>query len=96
MNVYTLQFKARCPVDGTVIDYDWTIYTAHVYMAEELRRVADSLGEGLHENMADALFDRFGGRQRLKATHAGDVHIETRRPAFVHWARPGHFESEVA
>lgn len=88
MNIYSLTFKAKCPVDGSEITYDWMVHTEHVYMAEELRRIADGIGEGLHESIADALFDRFGGQQRLKATHAGDVHIETRRPAFMHWARP--------
>jgi hypothetical protein len=88
MNVYSLKFQARCPVDGATIDYEWTVYTEHVYMAEELRRIADGLGEGLHEKIADDLHDRFGGQQRLRATHAGAVLIETRRPAFMHWARP--------
>lgn len=87
MNIYTLKFKAKCPVDGALIDYDWKLHTSYVFMAEELRRIADGIGEGLHEKIADDLHDRFGGQQRLVAVHAGDVHIETIRPAFVHWAR---------
>lgn len=95
MNIYSLTFKAKCPVDGSEITYDWTVHTEHVYMAEELRRIADGIGEGLHERIADALHDRFGGQQTLEATHAGGVHIKTLRPEFVHWARPAPVTQET-
>jgi len=88
VNVYSQKFTARCPVDGSIVDYSWTLHTCNTYMAEELRRIADGFAEGLHERIADALHGRFGGQQTLEATHAGDVHIKTLRPEFVHWARP--------
>lgn len=88
MNVYRLNFKARCPVDGAEIEYAWMLQTGYSVMAEELRRIADGFGTELHERIADALYDRFGGQQTLKAVHAGAVSIETLRPDIAHWQRP--------
>lgn len=80
-NTYVTEFKARCPVDQSLIDYRWTLVLDYVVMAEELRRIADGIGTGLHEEIANQLFDRFGGVQRLRATHAGGVEITTNRCA---------------
>jgi hypothetical protein len=88
MNTYKLKFKAKCPNDGTLVEYDWALHTCYTYMTEELRRVADSFVEGYQERIADELHERFGGQQVITAVHAGDVRVETRRPEFVHWARP--------
>jgi len=88
MNTYKLRFRARCPNDGSLVEYEWVLHTGYTFMTEELRRVAASFSEGYHERIADQLHERFGGQQVITATHAGDVVVETRRPEFVHWARP--------
>lgn len=96
MNTYKLKFQAKCPVDGSVIEYDWSLHAGFTVMAEELRRIADGIGEGLHEKIADELFDRFGGSQSLRAVHAGGVTIKTTRPHLAHWRRFQGFDEAAA
>lgn len=96
MNIYRLKFTAKCPNDGSTVEYDWTLYTCYTFMTEELRRIADGFGEGYHERIADQLYERFSGQQKITAIHAGDVQVETRRPEFVHWARPGSLARDPA
>ena len=86
MNIYTTQFFAACPVNGARITYTLTICTGLVIKAEDITGFVDSIGQGLHEDIADSLLDRFGGSQRLKAEHHG-VHIETIRPHIAQWSR---------
>lgn len=86
MNIYTTEFFARCPVNGARITYTLTIRTAVVIKAEDITKFVDNICEGLHEDIADSLLDRFGGLQRLKAEHHG-VYIETIRPHVAHWGR---------
>lgn len=86
MNIYTTEFFAKCPVNGARITYSLTIHTGIVIKAEDITDFIDGIGEGLHEDIADSLLDRFGGSQRLKADHHG-VHIETIRPHMAHWGR---------
>ena len=86
MNIYTTGFFAKCPVNGARITYSLTIHTGIVIKAEDITDFIDGIGEGLHEDIADSLLDRFGGSQRLKADHHG-VHIETIRPHMAHWGR---------
>lgn len=85
MNIYTIHFSARCPVNGRGIRYTLEIQTGAALMAEELRAHVDAIGEGLHEDIADQLCAKFGGSQRLEAEHHG-VHIKTIRPHLAHWA----------
>ena len=86
MNTYTIQFHAKCPVNGARITYTLTIHTGTVIAAEEITGFVDDIGQGLHEEIADGLLDRFGGSQRLTAEHHG-VHIETIRPHMAHWQK---------
>ena len=87
MNIYTVHFSARCPLNGKGIKYTLEVYTGAVLMAEDLRGHVDAIGEGLHEDIADALLAKFGGSQRLEAEHHG-VHIRTIRPHLAHWQKP--------
>lgn len=87
MNVYRLQFQTWCPVDGTVIDYDWTIQSTEPLLSAVLRDSVKRLPGGVHEEIADALFAVFRGKQCLKAMHVGEVLVETVRGAAE--SRPG-------
>lgn len=87
MNIYTIDFSARCPVNKLGIKYTLEIQTGAVLMAEDLRAHVDGIGQGLHEAIADQLCERFGGSQRLEAEHHG-VHIKTIRPHLAHWSKP--------
>lgn len=80
MNIYRRQFVATCPNNGEAIIYDLTIqvpidrmiHVEHIVTATKLIR------QGFHEQIADELHRRFGGRQALRAHHHG-VDIETIR-----------------
>jgi hypothetical protein len=85
LNIYTVHFSARCPVNGLYILYTLAIHTGEVLMVEDIRAHLDGIGEGLHEHIADQLCAKFGGSQRLVADHHG-VHIQTIRPHLAHWA----------
>ena len=87
MNIYRLTFTAKCVHDNSLVEYAWTVHSGFTIMAEELRRIADGIREGLQEDIANQLFDRFGGQQVLVATHAAGVTIETLRPHVAHWRR---------
>lgn len=77
MNVYTYAFQAQCIKNAELIDYSLEIKTNAVIIVEELE--AWPIPEkAFHEDLADALFERFGGRQTLTATH-GKVEIVTTR-----------------
>lgn len=87
MNIYRTKFMATCPVNGLSIAYALEIQTGEVIRVEDIIRKADSIREGLHEDIADQLHVAFGGSQRLKATH-DRVDIETIRPHLAHWSPP--------
>lgn len=80
MNRYTRQFVSACPNNGEPIIYtlsiempaDRMIKVEHIVTATALHK------RGFHEEIADDLHARFGGRQVLKAHHHG-VDIETVR-----------------
>lgn len=86
MNTYKTQFFAKCPANGVRISYDLTINTGSVIKVEDLIDEVGSIGEGLHEQIADRLHSKFGGSQVLKADHHG-VRIETIRPHLAHWSK---------
>lgn len=77
MNRYDHQFAALCPSDGETIAYHLTIKTDNLIKAEDIV-AACKVGTVYHETIADELVARFGGRQKLRATHQG-VHITTTR-----------------
>lgn len=47
-------------------------------MVEHIRTATSLIKKGYHEKIADELHERFGGEQRIVATHQG-VEIETLR-----------------
>lgn len=85
MNIYTVNFSARCPVNGRGIKYTLEVHTGATIMVEDIRAEVESITEGYHEAIADQLCAKFGGSQRLTAKHHG-VEIETIRPHLAHWA----------
>jgi hypothetical protein len=78
MNFYRHQFSAACPVNGDPIAYALSIASGGVVIAEDIVSFCQGLSVGLHEELADQLWSRFGGRQTLTAHHRG-VDIETVR-----------------
>ena len=78
MTRYDHQFAATCPADGEAIVYFLTIKTDALIMAEDIAAFCRSHDAVFHEALADRLIEKFGGRQKLRATHQG-VHITTTR-----------------
>lgn len=80
MNTYRHTFVATCPSDGESIIYRLEIKAPKVIMVEHIRAATALIKKGYHEQIADQLHERFGGEQRIVATHQG-VEIETLRLA---------------
>jgi len=80
VNIYRVEFFAKCPVNGIRIKYLLRIETTRVIRVESLLAAAEDIGGGYHEAIADDLASLFPGRQTLTAEHHG-VHIETTRGA---------------
>lgn len=81
MNVYSRQFVATCPNNGEAIIYNLRIETiGRVIQVEHIVTATAMIKQGYHEQIADELHRRFGGRQVLRAHHHG-VDIETIREA---------------
>lgn len=78
MNAYTTRFFARCPSNQIRIDYSLRIETYEMLGVEDILTALDEVDEGYHEEIADQMFARFGGIQKLTADHHG-VTIETIR-----------------
>ncbi len=80
MNAYTTEFFATCPNNGIRIKYRLRIETHDVLAVEDIVATVESVGDSYHEELADEMLKRFGGRQTLVADHHGVV-IETTRGA---------------
>lgn len=78
MNIYTQRFRATCPNNGCTVDYVLTIESTRLIMVEDIQAAVAGL-EGFHEDFADKLLAKFGGRQELCAHHHG-TDIRTIRP----------------
>ena len=78
MNNYSTEFTARCPTNNLQIRYRLSISTDKVIRVEDILSCVSGFNSGYHEDFADAIFDRFGGRQQLIANHHG-VTISTER-----------------
>lgn len=78
-NTYIIKYESKCPNNGETIQYTLYITTLEKIMAEDIED-AVCFRESHHEDMADILHKRFGGRQLLTATH-GKVRIQTIRGA---------------
>ncbi len=79
MNKYKISFFSTCPNNGHRIPYALRITTRETIMAETIEAEVSAFLTGFHEKIADALFLKFGGSQRLSARH-GSVLIVTTRP----------------
>lgn len=79
-NIYRRSFSAVCPNNGVVIDYSLEISHRDMIEVEGIVDATSGLEPTYHEALADALWERFGGAQNLKAHHHG-VDIETIRGA---------------
>lgn len=80
LNIYRYSFTATCPVDQAAIEYRLQIEIGSVIKAESIVTECTFDRPVFHEDVADRLFECFGGHQTLSATHTG-VEIETRRAA---------------
>lgn len=78
MNIYRYQFVAHCPNNARPIMYSLEIETAEVVHVEHIVTACALFESAYHEEIADALVERFRGKHTLRAHHHG-VDIETRR-----------------
>jgi hypothetical protein len=78
MNRYKIKFMSICPVNGDKIEYSLEINSCEIIMVEILWDVVDGFKKGFHEEFADVLHAKFGGKQFMSAVHGG-VLIETER-----------------
>lgn len=75
-NTYTHRFFAECPNNGKVISYELAIETGGRILVEHIVTACALHRKGFHEDIAAALFARFGGVLTLTAHHHG-VDIKT-------------------
>jgi len=79
LNRYSHKFVSTCPNNGAQIIYQLEIETdGRMIQVEHIVTATQLLKQGYHEQIADELHRRFGGRQILRAHHHG-VDIETVR-----------------
>lgn len=78
MNKYKIKFQAVCPVNGDSIEYSLEISANRMIKVEELLEAVNGFGTGFHEDIADVLHKKFGGKQFITAVHGGVI-IETER-----------------
>lgn len=80
MNTYSTKFFSLCPTNEVRIEYALTIQSDDMIPVEHIIAEVSTLTRGYHEDFADVLFARFGGKQTLAADHHG-VAITTHRTA---------------
>jgi hypothetical protein len=78
MNKYITKFIALCPVNDKPINYRLEIKHTDKILVEEISEELNKFTSAFHEDIADELFSRFGGKQTLTANHHGVV-IQTKR-----------------
>lgn len=78
MNIYKKTFVVKCPSDNDMIIYNLEIHKTEMVRVEHINTATSLIDEGYQENIADALFERFGGYQKITAVHQ-DVEITTER-----------------
>lgn len=77
MNQYAHTFVVECPSNAVRVQYTLTLTTPGRVMVEDIVE-ACSVARAYHEELADTLYARFGGRQVMSAFHHG-VWITTTR-----------------
>lgn len=70
MNKYDHYFSTKCPENGASIAYALTIETTQKIMVEDIASEC-KFDAAHHEDVADKLHARFGGRQTMVASHHG-------------------------
>lgn len=81
MNKYVIEFVSQCPNDGTNVTYNLIIESKRMILLEDLNDfINENCLTGFHEQMADELFDRFGGCQYMQANHNLGFIETTRKP----------------
>lgn len=78
MNSYRYAFRVKCPNNDQRVAYDLSIESPTTIMVEKIMACCDEIKEGFHENIADLLLQKLGGKQTIRAHHHG-VDIETVR-----------------
>lgn len=78
MNTYRHTFVAECPSQPASIIYSLEISSAKMIHVEHIVAACALYKKGYHEVIADDLYSRFGGYQRIVASHHG-VEITTER-----------------
>lgn len=76
MNIYEIEFVSRCPNDGTDVTYYLEIISNQMIMLEDINElIVGKFKVGFHEQIADELFAKFGGKQSIMAKHKlGRIH----------------------
>lgn len=77
-NTYTYTFVASCPTNGEAIVYKLVIQSDQKILVEHIKTAVALIKQGYHEDIANTLFDHFGGVQTIEANHHG-VDIKTVR-----------------
>lgn len=78
MNIYTYNFKSKCPNDSELIEYKLTIKSSNTIFAEDIVSACERHKSSFHEVIADDLIDSLGGYHIIEAEHCG-VKIRTVR-----------------
>lgn len=80
MNIYRYRFTATCPANNRHVEYSLTLRCGRMILVEEIAKACAAIKEAFHEDIADKLYDIFGGFQVITAHHHG-VNVETNRGA---------------
>ena len=78
MNIYEVSISSLCPINGRPVDLHIRLETQNVVMVETLLSFLEDIKNNLHEELADKLYKKFGGKQVVKGFHHG-VWITTER-----------------
>lgn len=78
MNIYSTAFVSECPVNGKRINYELQIESQETIKVEAILKAVSRVEAEFHEDIADRLFNQFGGIQTIRANHHG-VQITTVR-----------------
>lgn len=71
MNSYSYSFPVICPNDGENIIFNLTLETYDTIYVEDLKSFLDLHKTSYQEKLADALYLKFGGSQKIEAYHQG-------------------------
>lgn len=78
MNVYRYRFTAKCPNNRRTVEYSLVLHSQRMVMVEAIVKACSGLKAAYHEQIAERLYNEFGGYQVISAHHQG-VDVETQR-----------------